>query len=677
MPQTFSSPRLDPEYSASSPISAFGSAARPSLTILLRALLVPMACMLLALWLARWGLALWQAERVSAAQGWQHVLLQGLRFDGVLLGMVWALPAALSALVAMRASWWPRWAGFLRVYGLLWFVFIVFMEMATPSFVAQYDARPNYMFVEYLGYAREVGQTLIAGYWAQLLAAAVALPLLAWGFWRVTRPQPMARCLHAAVALPLALVLFAALALAGRGSLQHRPANPASTAFSNDHLANELPLSSVYTLLYALRLNYKVGDGGIAYGKMPKERMIELVRRGTGEDLGDFTNPDVPLLHGHASLSASALGIAPTTKPYNIVIILEESLGAEFVGALGGLPLTPELDRLSQQGIWFNNLYATGTRSVRGIEAVVAGYPPTSAVSTVRLPKSQKDFATLPQVLKKRGYHSSFIYGGEGHFDNMQGFFMGNGFDRTLDKKDFPPETFWGTWGASDEDLLNLAHKTFEAESGQRPFFALVFSSTNHAPFEFPDGRISLYEQPKQTVNNAVKFADHALGKFFEKAKASKYWDDTLFLVVADHNSRVYGPSVIPIERFHVPALVLGGPVKKPQVVNTLASQIDLAPTLLTMAGMPDPEPWIGRDLTQPRNLKSPGRAIMQFDKVQAYMEGEDVVVLQPDTAPRSMRYADKQLVDALQPQSELTERALAHALYAKQAYQEQWHRVR
>src|SRR5690606_29067575 len=193
-------------------------------------------------------------------------------------------------------------------------------------------------------------------------------------------------------ALALSGLLLVSLAVAGRGALGHRAANPASAALSSDHLVNELPLSSLYTVLYALYQSAK-SEAGITYAEMPHARVIDLVRRETGLPALAFHRDDLPTRH----LQASA---HPRAKPLNLVIVLEESLGAEFVGRLGGLPLTPNLDRLADEGLWFQRLYATGTRSVRGIEAVVAGFPPTSAVSTVKLAKSQRDFFTLAGFLK-------------------------------------------------------------------------------------------------------------------------------------------------------------------------------------------------------------------------------------------------------------------------------------
>jgi len=639
---------------------------------LLRPLLLPMACTLAVLWLSRLGLALWQADRVSQQQAWGALLWQGLRFDGVLLGFVWVLPAALTPWMALHPRGWRAWTVFLRGYGLAALLLIAFMELATPAFVAQYDARPNHLFVEYLGYAREVGGTLLKDYAAHLLAAALLLPALAWAFARLSRPGAPPAPPRAWQALLMSAVLLLALALAGRGALGHRAANPASAASSRDALVNELPLSSLYTLAYALYLAHK-SEAGITYAEVPRAQVLQIVRGETGLPASAFARDEPPTRHWQATAH-------PRARPLNLVIVLEESLGAEFVGALGGLPLTPELDRLSTQGLWFERLYATGTRSVRGIEAVVAGFPPTSAPSTVKLARSQRGFFTLASFLKAQGYESTFFYGGEAHFDNMRSYFMGNGFDRVVEQKDMPSEAFIGTWGASDGDLFGVAHRAFERQPADKPFFALVFSSSNHAPFEFPDNSIALYEQPKATVNNAVKYADHALGRFIEQARRSRYWENTLFLIVADHNSRVYGPSLVPVERFHIPGLILGGPIRSPQRIRTLASQIDLAPTLISLMGLSGETPLIGRDLSDPVQAARPGRAILQFDKTQAYLQdspdGEtQAVLLRPDLPARLMNYRDGELRDSARSDPALVLKAQAHARFAQWAYQEGWHR--
>ncbi len=639
---------------------------------LLRPLLLPMACTLAVLWLSRLGLAAWQADRVSHERAWTSLLWQGLRFDGVLLGFIWVLPAALTPWMALHPRTWRAWTTVLRVYGGLTLLLVAFMELATPAFVAQYDARPNYLFVEYLGYAKEVGGTLLKDYAAHLLAAALLLPLTAGAFARLSRSGAPPAPPRAGLALAGSALLLLSLAVAGRGALGHRAANPASAALTSDHLVNELPLNSLYTVAYAIYQSRK-SEAGITYAELPRAHVIERVRRETGLPASAFTRDDLPTRHWQATAH-------PRARPLNLVIVLEESLGAEFVGALGGLPLTPNLDRLAAQGLWFERLYATGTRSVRGIEAVTAGFPPTSAVSTVKLAKSQRDFFTLASFLKPHGYESTFFYGGESHFDNMRGFFMGNGFDRVVEQKDMPAEAFIGTWGASDGDLFGMAHQAFERQPADKPFFALVFTSSNHAPFEFPEHSIELYEQPKGTVNNAVKYADHALGRFIERARRSRYWENTLFLVVADHNSRVYGPSLVPVERFHIPGLILGGPITEARRIHTLASQIDLAPTLISLMGLSGEHPLIGRDLSDPAQAGRPGRAILQFDKTQAYLEDTpggqtQVAVLQPDAPARLMSYRDGQLRDSASGNADLIDKAQAHARFAQWAYQEQWHR--
>ena len=193
--------------------------------------------------------------------------------------------------------------------------------------------------------------------------------------------------------------------------------------------------------------------------------------------------------------------------------------------------------------------------------------------------------------------------------------------------------------------------------------------TSNHSPYDYPAGRIQPYDADPHTVNNAVKYADYALGQFFARARASSYWDDTVFLVVADHNSRVFGAEVIPIDHFHIPALVLGGGIE-PSVYKPVASQIDMPPTLLSLIGVSSVHPMIGHDLTRPEFAAWPGRAIMQYDDTQAYLAGNEVAVLRRHLPPATFRYDGGTKLVAEPDNAELEALALAHATWTSDTYE-------
>ena len=229
---------------------------------------------------------------------------------------------------------------------------------------------------------------------------------------------------------------------------------------------------------------------------------------------------------------------------------------------------------------------------------------------------------------------------------------------------------FAGVWGVSDEDLLRRAHQEFVAQ-GDRPFFALVFSSSNHTPFEYPPGRIAPYDEEPATVNNAIRYADYAIGEFFRLARQAEYYDNTLFLVVADHDTRVFGADLVPIDHYHVPGLILG-PGLTPRRIDRIASQVDLAPTLLSLMGIDQPNPMIGIDLLQ-APADRPGRAFMQYYTTNAYLQGDQVVIHPARRPPAQFTYRDGRLRRTeLDP--ELALDALAHIrlpglLYRQRAY--------
>jgi phosphoglycerol transferase MdoB-like AlkP superfamily enzyme len=294
----------------------------------------------------------------------------------------------------------------------------------------------------------------------------------------------------------------------------------------------------------------------------------------------------------------------------------------------------------------------------------------------VKLSLAQQNFYTLALGLGKQGYQTEFVYGGEAHFDNMRGFFTGNGFQKVVDRSDMNV-TFEGAWGACDEDLFTASlSRLKQLHSEKKPFFSLIFTSSNHEPFEFPDGKITLYDPAKQTVNNAVKYADYALGKFIAEAKKQDYWKDTVFLIVADHDNRVYGNSLVPINKFHIPGLIMGADIE-PRQIKTVASQIDLGPTLLSLMGVSSTHPMIGRDLA--RESDGPGRAMLQFDNYFAWLEGSSATILRPGAAPLAGQYdaVKRELtLNGRPPPQTQVDKAMAHVMLPSLLYREQRYKL-
>ncbi|MFC3113956.1 LTA synthase family protein [Cellvibrio fontiphilus] len=641
--------------------SFWGMAAGPYVYLLRMA-----AIALLLLSLSRVGLALWQAERVSATGDWLGILLQGVRADIILVSL-WLTPLAL--LLPLVVAWRQLWLRVSFYWAWLGLALIVFIELATPAFLLQFDSRPNRLFIEYLRYPKEVLSTLLFGFTLPFIGGLSLTVLLSVVLYRVLRlpaaSAPQWSLPKYLLAWPLVLLC---LFMGVRSTTDHRPANPAFFAITGDAMVNSLVINSGYSVLYAIYNLKHEARSTEMYGKLSTPEMLTLSRDWPWLKNYAFNDQNYPTAHYQQAANARA-------KPLNLVIVLQESMGATFVGALGGAGVTPELDKLVGQGIWFERLYATGTRSVRGIEAVMAGFPPTPAQSVVKLSKSQQGFTTLASILKNAGYSTQFIYGGEAHFDNMASFFTGNGVDEIIDVNSIKNPVFIGSWGASDEDVFNTAHQQLtQLHQSGKPFFSLIFTSSNHEPFEFPDGRIELHEQPKSVVNNAVKYADWAMGQFFANAKQSDYWQDTLFLIVADHDNRVYGDNLIPVEKFQIPGLILGANVE-PKRISQLASQIDLAPTLLSLLGVSSCHALIGRDFVA--DPASPGRALLQFGDYFALMETEQLTLLKPDASAAIAHYNEEQnKLSVLRPATpEEQRRALAQVQLPSYLYREHKYR--
>ena len=607
----------------------FSSIPLPQLVGPLRLLLRYSLIVLLLQSCVRAMLAMIHADRVNPLGAWFEIAVTGLRVDLIALGWALALPLLLLPLCAWRPGA-AAWAGISRCWLTVVLAATVMLEAASPGFLREYEVRPNRLFLDYLERMQEVLPMLWQAFRGSLLfgiAATAATLLLGWRWFALPAEQ---RALPARQLL-LWPVLIVVCALMIRSSLMHRPANPALFAKWNDTLVNQIALNGAYSLGYAVYATRHEADVARIYDPLEEAELLEWIRRETGA----ARSAAHPLWRRLAPSSVRA-------RPLNLVVVVEESLGAGFSARLGGEGLTPRLDEWSSQGWWFTQLYATGTRSARGLEAIVAGFPPSPMQSVLKLPKAQTRFATLASVLGSAGYRSEFIYGGESHFDNMRGFFLGNGFDAVIDQGDYPQPEFRGTWGVSDEDLFARVQTRTEAlHAGGQPYFVLAVTSSNHTPFEYPAGHIEPVGAAN-TVHNAIRFADHALGKYLDQAARSEYFRDTLILVVADHDVRVYGDDIVPLQRFRVPGLLLGADTR-PRTIDSIASQIDLAPTLLSVMGVDAFAPFPGRDLT--RTLPEFGvkdgptpRAVMQFNDRFACLQPGLLSVLLPGGAVQQYR---------------------------------------
>ncbi|MBP7319410.1 MAG: sulfatase-like hydrolase/transferase [Flavobacterium sp.] len=605
-------------------------------------------------------------ERVVENPNYGQLFLIGLRFDLILMCYIAFLPTVLISL--LPDSVLKHFKKFFNIYFIFFLFLFLLMELSTLDFINQYDTRPNRLFLDYLIYPKEVVGTLLKSYLPSLIITTILLGIALFFAFKHGKKIFYPQESNYKTKLLLFLVVAFFLFWGARGSLtSKRPINASNAIFCSDQMTNSLGLNSLYTVAFAAYSMKNEGDVK-KYGKMDELEAYTRVKKYM--DVTEFIAGEVPFLHLQKP-------DAPQPK-YNVVIFLQESLGAEYVGCLNGLPLTPELDKLSKEGLLFTNLYCTGTRSVRGIEQVTAGFLPNPSESIVKLGGSQQGFFTLADAFGRQNYDTSFIYGGMANFDNMASFFNGNGFKNIIDETDFDKDgkkyAMKGTWGYSDEDLAVKANEYYK-NLGNKPFFSLMFSTSNHEPFEFPDGRIQLYEQPKNTVHNAMKYADFSIGKFFELAKKEAYYKNTIFVVIADHNTRTYGKNLVPVNKFHIPALIIAPNIEKGITYDNLASQMDIPSTVLALSGITTKTPMPGRNLLKlPKETK--GRTIMLFHETYAFRVEDDIVILNPNAKPLQFKVKSDTELIPVALNEELAKDALAHIVASSNMYKKRVYKI-
>ena len=265
------------------------------------------------------------------------------------------------------------------------------------------------------------------------------------------------------------------------------------------------------------------------------------------------------------------------------------------------------------------------------------------------------------------GYHTSFIYGGESRFDNMKGWYLGNSFDKVIDQEKFQNPNFVGTWGICDEEVTQRANKEFKSmyKKGEK-FVTVMFSTSNHSPYDFPDGKIDLVENvAKKSVKNAVRYADYVIGAFIDQARKEDYYKDTIFVVVADHNIRVYGDALVPVRMFHIPGMILSKDLK-PLNYTKLATQPDLLATSLDLLGLDLEYPIMGNSIF---NDKKQEISLMQYYDAYALRKKDKIAIVRPGKQAVSFKYENEKLYP-IKHEIELEKDALAFIIVLNDLYQ-------
>ena len=541
------------------------------------------------------------------------------------------------------ARTWIYRAASIAWFAVACFVFL-FTAVAEWLFWDEFGARFNFIAVDYLLYTHEVigniwesyptGKLLIA----LALAATAVTALLARRIWRWLAAPSGWRFGLGIVATQAALL--AVLTLFVNGGLKNR---------SSQDAANELAGNGIYEFFAAARRNELSFER--YYASLPIAEALATVR-------GAFTgtiwiNPD----DGGVERLEPGRG---AERKLNVVLVSVESLGAEFLGAYGDKRgLTPNLDRLAKESLWFSRVYATGNRTVRGLEALSLSLPPTPGQSIVRRPNNGNLFS-LGSVFEDKGYDTIFAYGGYGYFDNMNAFFEANNH-RTVDRRNIPAARieFENVWGVADEHLYDQVIDEIDRDKAaqpERPVFTHVMTTSNHRPYTYPGGRVDIASGSGR--EGAVKYTDYALGQLIERARTRPWFKDTVFVITADHGASARGTAQIPVEKYLIPVFVYAPAHIAPQRVERLMSQIDIPPTLLGLLDFRYYTKFLGRDVLH--SAPETDRAFIGNFQTLALMKDDRIVVLQPKRKSAVYRLEQGRIYVPLPADPALTREAIA-----------------
>ncbi|SHL62972.1 Phosphoglycerol transferase MdoB [Chitinophaga jiangningensis] len=567
------------------------------------------------------------------------ILAKGLVFDsGVAVFFTVAYSIYLLLLPQrLNKTWFNKaFTGFGFFLALLIMIFSFFAEF---TFWGEYEARFDFIAVDYLLYTYEVINNINQSYPLPLLIGGVlaGTALLTWlaaraGMFRASfqsyTPLRMRLVITGgtiAIAVLHLYLVSNTWAETGKNRYQQELSKAGIYSFGSAYFNNELPYDKYYIQ----------EDDKQAFAEMRS-----LLQSGNSKYLEPGSS-----IYRHIADTAAAV------KP-NVIMVTIESFSATFMERFGNKErITPVLDSIAKESILFTNMYATGTRTVRGMEALTLAVPPTPGQSIVRR-KNNEGLFSLSTIFGNAGYDRTFFYGGDGYFDNMNQFFGNNGFDIydrlrhrlvgdnfPTKRENFPDSAvhFENAWGVCDEDIYSaVLKKADEKHAAGKPFFDFVMTVSNHRPFTYPEGKVSI---PSHTSREgAVQYTDYAIGQFLKQAQQKPWFKNTIIIFVADHCASVAGKNEIEVNKYHIPCIVYNVPNEVPREIPTMCSQLDIYPTLLGILNWSYNSNLYGRDVLaadyQPR-------AMISTYQLLGYLEPGKLMILGPQHQAQTFHVKD------------------------------------
>lgn len=484
---------------------------------------------------------------------------------------------------------------------------IFFNIIAETAFWNEFGVRYNFIAVDYLVYTTEVVGNIFESYpmIPIIIVWFIVSVITTWLLFRkdTAKVASLSDGQHwKTYTIPSYLIILLASVLLLNFNLRFQD--------NENTYVNELQANGIYKFYDAFLKNELQFDK--FYSTLPPEKAEKII--------GEIYGTEVP--NGRTKYNGGS-----ENRP-NIVLITLESMSADYMNHFGNTKtITPTLDSLYAVSLSFDSLYATGNRTVRGLEALTLSLPPCPGQSIVKQQNNTGLF-TLGSLLRDKGYSTTYFYGGNAYFDNMEEFFGGNGYD-IIDRSSYSPEeiTFANIWGVCDEDAYNKALSVMDTLAlGGQPFFAHMLSVSNHRPFTFPSGKIP-EEFDNKSREGGVMYSDYALGDFLNKASGKNWFDNTVFVISADHCASSAGKTDIPLNKYHIPALIYSPALIEAQSINKVASQIDIIPTLFAALGMDYENRFYGRDV---RSEDYVPRAFVATYQDLGYLENDTLTVLSP-----------------------------------------------